>query len=477
MHLPTTVESCHVLINNLLSIIEHQQKQIDELKSRVADLEARLNQNSRNSSRPPSSDGLTRKVGIPKEPKGQGGQRGHKGKTLRKVDNPDHTVRLVTPVCTCGLPLDPSSGVVVQTCQVFDLPQPKLAVTEYQVIQQACACGCLHRGQLPLGINAAVQYGDGVRALTVLLNNSGQLSFQKISTLFEDLFGYDLNESTAVSNNEVAYERLEVVENQIREALVQSELVHFDETGVQVGGGKMKWLHAACNTLFTYLFVSEKRGSKAHSAAVSFLSVFTGWAIHDCYGFYFTYKKCRHGLCGSHFLRELEAQIQQGKLWAKELKIFLLDLYKRSEKGTKIVPEIALEKQKWVELCQKAIQIEELILPITAPPEGDKKKKRGRKARGKALALLDRLLKHSDAVLAFAEYDIVPFTNNQAERDIRPVKTKQKVAGCFRTMKGAHTYARIQGFISTCRKHQLNVFNELRAAISTEKLYVAPFGC
>jgi len=136
--------------------------------------------------------------------------------------------------------------------------------------------------------------------------------------------------------------------------------------------------------------------------------------------------------------------------------LFLLDLYKRSEKGTKIVPEIALEKQKWRELCQKSIQIEELLLPITAPPEGDKKKKRGRKVRGKALALLDRLLKHSDAVLAFAQYDIVPFTNNQAERDIRPVKTKQKVAGCFRTMNGAHSYACIQGFISTCRKHQLN---------------------
>ena len=475
MELPTTVESCHVLIRNLLAIIEHQQKQIDELKSRVVDLEARLNQNSRNSSRPPSSDGPKRKAGIPKEPKGQGGQRDHKGKTLRKIDVPDYKVRLTTTVCSCGLPLAPESGAVVQTCQVFDLPQPKLEVTEYQVVEQVCTCGCVHRGQLPPGVNASVQYGSGVRALTVLLNNSGQLSFQKISTLFEDLFGYDLNESTAVSNNEVAYDRLEPAENQVKEALAQSDLVHFDETGVQVGGGKPKWLHTACNTLFTHLFVSEKRGSGAHSAAVSFLSMFTGWAIHDCYSFYFTYKNCRHGLCGSHFLRELEAQIEQGKLWAGELKVFLLDLYKLSEKGTKTVPEIALEKQKWLELCQKAIQIEELILPITAPSEG--KKKRGRKTRGKALALLDRLLKHSDAVLAFAEYDIVPFTNNQAERDIRPVKTKQKVAGCFRTMNGAQSYARIQGFISTCRKHQLNVFNELRAAISTENLYVAPFGC
>ena len=152
MELPNTVEGCHVVINQLLLIIEHQQKQIDELKSRVVELEARLNQNSRNSSRPPSSDGLKRKVGIPKEPKVKGGQRDHQGKNLSKVDNPDHTVRLVTPLCSCGLVLDPKDGIILKTHQVFDLPQPKLEVTEYQVIQQVCSCGCIHQGQVPQGL-------------------------------------------------------------------------------------------------------------------------------------------------------------------------------------------------------------------------------------------------------------------------------------------------------------------------------------
>jgi transposase len=474
LELPKTVEGCHVVINQLLLIIEHQQKQIDELKSSVAELEARLNQNSRNSSRPPSSDGPKRKPGIPKEPKEKGGQHGHKGKNLERVDNPDQIIRLVTPQCTCGLALDPQSGVVVQTHQVFDLPQPRLEVTEYQVIQQVCTCGCTHQGQVPPGINAGVQYGSGVRALSVLLNNSCQLSFQKISTLFEDLFGYKLNESTAVSNNKLAYQRLESAENQIKASLVDSPLVHFDETGILVST-KLKWLHTACNTLFTYLFVSAKRGGKAHQEAASILAAFRGWAVHDCYATYFTYTKCRHALCVAHLLRELQAQIEQHKLWAAELKAFLLDLYQRSDKGKATVPQIAIEKQNWLEKCQKAIQLEELLLPKTDPPDPLKKKKRGRKPRGKALSLLDRLVLHSDAVLAFAEFECVPFTNNQAERDIRPVKTKQKVAGCFRTIEGAEIYARIQGFISTCRKHQLNVFNELRAACSTQ-IYVAPFG-
>jgi transposase len=329
---------------------------------------------------------------------------------------------------------------------------------------------------LPPGIYASVQYGPGVRALTVLLNTSCQLSYEKISTLFSDLFGYDLNESTAISNNELAYERLETTENRIKEALMEGEVTHFDESGLKVGV-KLKWLHTACSTLFTYLFVSEKRGGKAHQTAVSILSRIKNWAVHDCYSTYFKFKNCRHALCNPHILRELQAQVEQGKLWAANLQIFLLELYKKSEKGVKTVPNIAAEKKKWLKICKQAIQIEELLLPKNPTPEFEQKKKRGRKARGKALSLLDRLVEHSNAVLAFAEYEAVPFSNNQAERDIRPIKTKQKVAGCFRSSQGAERYARIQGFISTCRKHQLNLFNELRAVCSTPDLYVAPFGC
>ena len=449
---------------------------LDEQSSRITMLEAQLNQNSRNSSRPPSSDGLKRQPGLPKEAHGQGGQVAHKGKTLEKIDKPDHIIRLTTPECLCGQLLDPQCGTIVTTRQVHDLPPPKLEVTEYQIIEQLCSCGRIHRGHFPVEVKAPVQYGPGVHALTVLLNNSCQMSYSKVSTLFEDLYGYDLNEATAVSNNELTYQRLEPVENQIKAALLTSEVVHCDETGLKVGGGKPKWLHTACNALFTYLFVSEKRGSKAQTADVSILSLFTGWAIHDSYGFYFGYQNARHGLCGSHILRELQGQIEQGKLWAMEIKTHLLDLYTRSEKGLKTVPDIALEKEKWRKLCQKAIDFEELLLPITPPTPTGEKVKRGRKNRGKALALLDRLLKHTDLVLAFAEFDVVPFTNNQAERDIRPAKTKQKVAGCFRTMNGAHAYARIQGFISTCRKHKLNVFNELRELCSAPFAYNAPFG-
>ncbi len=476
MTFPDTLASCHVLIGQLSAITERQQRQIEDLTAKVTDLETRLKGNGGNSHRPPSSDGLSRKPGIPKAGKDRGGQKGHGGKTLMQTDAPDRTVRLTTPLCPCGVLLDPESGEAVKTCQVFDLPQPKLEVTEYQVIRQVCVCGRVHLGELPAGVAAPAQYGAGVQALTVLLNNSCQMSYQKVGVLFSDLFGFELNEGTAVSNNAAMYGRLENAENQVKKALAEAPLVHFDETGVRVSD-KLRWLHTACSERFTHLFVSEKRGKNAHQPNVSVLPRFKGWAVHDSYATYFTYPGCRHALCGAHLLRECQGQVEAGKAWARPMKDFLLDLYYRSEKGTKTVSSVEEEKQKWLQMCQNAIQTEELTLPKADSATGGAKKKRGKKPRGKTLSLLDRLLARRDAVLAFAEYEIVPFTNNQAERDVRPVKTKQKVAGCFRTVDGANRYARIQGFISTCRKHHINVFKELKAALNPANLYVAPFRC
>jgi transposase len=190
---------------------------------------------------------------------------------------------------------------------------------------------------------------------------------------------------------------------------------------------------------------------------------------------------CLHALCNPHLLRELTYQKEQGKLWATQIHDFLLDIYKRTEKGTIPLENIHIVKKQWQKICQDAIVLEEILLVQQTPlPEltlFEQPKKRGRKARGKPLKLLDRLLLHTDAILAFAEFEAVPFSNNQAERDIRPIKTKLKVAGCFRTTDGANRYARIQGFISTCRKQKLNVFNELKKLAENPLHYVAPFGC
>lgn len=487
--LPTTIEECHSLLYHFIALTRLQQTQIEALVSKVSVFEARLNQNSSNSSRPSSSDfgkntpKQTTKPGLPKEKKEQGGQENHKGKTLLKIANPDKIIQLSTAVCDCGQILDPQQAEVVQTYQSFDLPDPKLYVTEYQRLLQKCTCGKTHLGSLPSHIHANVQYGPNVRAFTTLLSNACQLSHQKVSTLFCDLFGYDLNESTVLSNNQLIYESLAPTEERIKAALLQSQVVHFDESGVRINK-TLHWLHTACNSLFTYLFVHQKRGKKAHTQSVSILPDFKNWAIHDCLATYFTYTDTKHGLCNAHLLRELNFQIEQGKRWATQIHQSLLELYQRTQKGTIPIKNIEIEKENWKKMCSSAIEIEEILLAAkkTLPllslfDKADTPKKRGRIPRGKALKLLDRLLLHSDAILAFAEFEVVPFTNNQAERDIRPIKTKLKISGCFRTTDGANRYARIQGFISTCRKNNMNVFNELKTIALKPFSYIAPFGC
>ncbi len=440
-------------------IIERQALEIKELKEQIVillveikELKARLNSNSNNSSKPPSSDGYQKKPAFPKTGNGKkGGQTGHIGNTLKQISNPDETI--VQPLCTCtkcGENLGSVKSELSEKRQVFELPQPRLLVIEYQTLKGICPnCGDKQYSNFPDGVNAPVQYGNGVKALTTLLNVVYKIPFKKVRFLFGDLFHYQLNESTVITNNESCYVKLEMAENNIREQILESIVVHFDESGVRVGG-RLNWLHTATTVLFTYLWVHINRGRKALDSPKSIIGDFNGWAMHDCWSSYFGYSNVKHAVCGAHILRELEALIEEKSLWAGEFKFFLLEIYhfrKRHPYESK-----TKWKTEFDRICERA-DIEEPPARISG--------NRGRKKRTKGRNLLERLIKHKEAGLAFAYNVEVPFTNNQAERDIRPVKVKQKVSGCFRTFHGAEVYARIEGYVSTLRKNRFDIFKEL----------------
>lgn len=446
-------------IQELQSIIEKltveniELKQLNEfLVNKIKELETRLNANSHNSSKPPSTDGLKKKPGLPRPQNGKkGGQIGHRGNTLKQISNPDEVI--IQPLCSCsncGCNLTHVQSEISETRQVFELPKPSLTVIEYQNQKGLCPqCGQLEYSSFPEGINAPVQYGNGVKALTTLLNVVYKIPFKKVSRLFSDLYAYPLNESTVITNNETCYRKLETTEQNIREQITQSDVVYFDESGVRVTG-RLNWLHTATTVLFTYLWVHANRGKKALDSSKSIIKDFFGWAMHDCWSSYFSYTHLKHVICGAHLLRELEALIENKSIWAKEFKMFLLDVYlfrMKNPNQSKIEWKTNFDK-----ICEKA-QIEE--------PSSQVSGKRGKRKRTKGRNLLERLIKHKDAVLAFAYHAGVPFTNNQAERDIRPVKLKQKVSGCFRTFHGAEVYARIEGYVSTLRKNKFDIFKEL----------------
>lgn len=431
------------------------QAEVVRLQAENAELRRRLEMNSQNSHKPPSSDGYRKKRVQPALPKGEkralGGQVGHKGKTLRQVDKADRVeVHLPERCAICGRVVSADEAhEVVSKRQVFDLPEPKLEVTEHRLGQVEC-CGQPQCGEYPAYVSSSVQYGPGVRALVTKLSVDHRMPLEQISRLFTDLYGYGLNSETVETALEQGYERSEPLEAATMEQLKQADVAHFDETGLRIAG-KLHWLHTAGNAWYTHLFVHEKRGKAALRSEGSVLKDFTGYAIHDCLAAYFEFTQSQHGLCEAHIVRELHALIEDRSSWAVAMRAFLFALYdcERPLQGQ----EAEDARQQYRQILSQAEQEE----PPPQPKAG-----KGRPKNTPGRNLLRRLQQHEDAVLAFALVEGVPFTNNQAERDLRPAKVKQKVSGCFRTGQGAKVYARLQAVISTCRKQERNVFSVLR---------------
>ncbi len=304
------------------------EAEVARLEAENGELRRRLGMNSQNSHKPPSSDGYRKKGVQPAmlggEKRAAGGQEGHQGKTLRQVEKPDRVeVHLPVQCGVCGRHIGAGEAYQeVSRRQVFDLPEPKLEVTEHWLGQIEC-CGQLQSGEYPAYVTSPVQYGPGVRAWVTKLSVDHRMPLGQISQLFTDLYGYELNSETVETVLERGYELAALLEAATREQLTRAEVVHFDETGLRVEG-KLHWLHTASNALYTHLFVHEKRGAEALHSAASVLKDFTGRAIHDCLAAYFEFTQALHGLCGAHIVRELQALIEDRSQWAEAMRTFLL---------------------------------------------------------------------------------------------------------------------------------------------------------
>jgi len=432
------------------------KQEISLLKIENVELKARLNQNSSNSSKPPSSDYYNRKPAFPKVSKGKkGGQPGHKGNTLKQIDNPDKIVECRPEECDCGHKFSAEEMVVTEKRQLFDLPQPKLEVTEFQIFSGKCLiCGKVHKGISPENVNSPVQYGNGVRAYLTMLSTTYKLPYKKIQQLFEDLFGYPVNESTIYSTNKRCYDELSDSEKVILENILKEQVVHADETGIKVEKENY-WLHILSSSLYTYQFAHEKRGKEALSSESSIIDKLTNWLVHDSWSSYFNLDNIKHSLCCAHLLRELQGVIDNNdnNKWAKDLQRLLLETNKMSF-DKRLENRKNLEK-RFDSICSLGDDTEPI--PIKMPG------KKGKPKKTKPRNLVERFIKHKDAVLAFAFNKEVPFTNNLAERDLRPAKLKIKISNCFRSFEGAKIYSRIESFVSTARKNNKSIFSEIKS--------------
>jgi transposase len=428
---------------------------VQELTAKVAELEGRLAQDSRNSSKPPSSDGY----GKPK-PKSlrtpgknpTGGQKGHEGHTLKKAERPDHIVTHAPPsICDeCGSLL--LEARVAETRQVFDLPPTHYEVTEHRVLEAHCACGKLHRGEFPEGVNAPVQYGPCLKAAVVHLTQHHMLPAQRTAELMGDLFDLPLSDATVLAAVDEARQRLEPTVTAIGQAISAAPIAHADETGLRVEG-KLHWLHVLATGLLTWMGIHPHRGKKAFDA-FGLLTSFVGTLIHDGWKPYRDLA-CYHALCNAHHLRELTYIFEQmGQSWANRLIEMLLAACQEVERVGGPLPHdrIAYFRSLYLEILAEG----EAANP-RAPPSG----KRGRTRQSKAVNLLHRLRTYTDDVLRFMTDPGVPFTNNLAEQAVRMPKVKQKVSGCFRTLRGAQSFCIVRSYLDTLRKQGANLFHAL----------------
>jgi len=234
-----------------------------ELEERVRSLERQLNKNSRDSSKPPSTDRINKPGSLRnKSDRPVGGQVGHTGHTLHRVDDPDHTVLHQVHVCsTCGTSLAYVPPIGCERRQVFEQPPVEIAVTEHQAETKICPrCGCLNEAAFPEDVRQTTQYGTRLKAVAVYLNQYQLIPYNRLSELFADLFGHNLSRSTLVNANLSCYEVQEPVKYEIKKRLIDSHVIHLDETGMRIEG-RREWLHVAFTESLTYICGSSICGS------------------------------------------------------------------------------------------------------------------------------------------------------------------------------------------------------------------------
>jgi transposase len=449
-----------------LSEMTHAEKDalILLLFARMEALERQLNKDSHNSHKPPSSDGLQRRAQSLKQKSGApvGGQKGHAGKTLKRMSRVDHTVIHPLPAAceVCGASLAQQEGVLSNEIrQVIDLPPIRFEVTEHRVMHTQCSCGAHHGSSFPEDVVSAVQYGPHIKAAAVYLTQYQQLPYQRCADLFHDLFDLRLSAGTLVNFTTQSAARLAPAVTQIADTLAQSPVVHFDETGMRVGK-TLTWLHSASTATLSWYGHHAKRGEIA-MRDLPILSRYQGVAVHDGLSSYRQFD-CVHALCNAHHLRELlfvfESTQQQ---WARDMMHLLCaakeEMAARPNLGRALpVKRYDAIKTAYLELIAQGMQANPEQL---RPP--DHPRKRGRVAQSPAYNLLNRLHSYADDVLRFLTDPNVPFDNNQAERDIRMPKLKQKVSGCFRTTDGIAAFCTIRSYLATLRKNQQRLLHAL----------------
>lgn len=453
----------------LISKIEYEQllNRLTMMEARIKELEGMLNKDSHNSHKPPGSNEFKKlKNNRIKGEHSQGGQPENEGNTLKMVDNPDKQVRCkITGKCSCGKSLEELPLAWIERRQKFDLPEKLIEVTEYEVEVKQCMCGQHYEGACP--VQAPVQYGKRIQSLAIGMNQYHMLPYERLQEFFRDYFQVSVSDWWLSKTNEVCYENLASAEEGIKQELISSAVLHNDETGLR-SNGKRQWVHVASTTTHTHYDIHPQRGKQAMDA-IGILPHFTGNSVHDRYSSYEQYTNCQHSNCNAHHLRDLLfIEEEMGRKWAKRMRRLLLWSNHLKKQGPLEEAIVATLSQQYDTILSKAI--------LEEPPDSFAQPgKRGRKTKNKSKRLIETMQQKKEQTLRFLYDPKIPFDNNLAERDLRMLKVKQKISGCFRTFKGAQVFCRIRSYISTVKKHGYNVLDGIILALNKQPYFALAY--
>ncbi|SPF55691.1 transposase [Candidatus Desulfosporosinus infrequens] len=470
----TVVKDMSSQIQSLTGTITNLSHELVDLKSssakqdmRIAELEARLNKNSSNSSKPPSGDGYGKKApknSREKSGKATGGQLGHAGKTLEKVQNPNAIVEFkIQESCDCGCNLERIESTK-KTRQVFDIPKPQIWVTEYVTYNKTCPkCGKKHKTEFPDGVTQPTQYGENMQTLMGYLTLQQLIPLARTVEVIQDITGHSVSQGTLVNVSRALCEKLKDAVEDIKKQIIDAKVVHFDETGMR-SEGKTKWMHVASTEALTYYEIHDKRGQQA-AQDIGILANFNGTSVHDHWKPYYCFTDCTHAECNAHNLRYLKDIVENyHQDWANTMACLLIEINRRVKdlkmEGFFEMPdeEIKIWQKRYHTIIENGIGEDAKKSPQILNKQGKSKK-------SKALQLLLKLQNYDLETLAFM-YDFdIPFDNNRAERDIRMQKLRQKISGCFRGKDGANIFCRIRSYLSTAKKNGINAMEAITRAL------------
>jgi transposase len=458
----------------VIALVESLVERINALEARIEVLENQKSKDSKNSSKPPSGDGFAKRTKSLRTKSGRksGGQKDHPGSTLEWREEVDEVVVYPVVDCTsCGTSLEFVEVLNLRCSQIHELPPIKLVVQEHQAQEKCCPnCGAMNQGKLPAFINSLVQYGPRLKGLMVYLMEGQLLSSERAQELLQEVIGCEISEATLYNTRLRCYEQLAAVESYIKLGIQIAPVVHFDETGLRVKS-KLMWLHVACNSWLTAYFLDPKRGQLAMDA-IDILPNFKGVSVHDGLASYGKYDST-HALCNAHHLRELRFIVERYEQdWASKMMTLLVEI-KTNISIAQAAGETSLTLSQRADFERRYQEIIEvgLIVNPSPPIDLDLPKPKGRRKQSPPKNLLDRLQLHQSAVLLFMDDWQVPFDNNQAERDLRMMKLKQKISGTFRSIEGAQQFCRIRGYLSTLRKQGIQVLDALRLVFMETPLF------